>query len=190
MVFAEKNQTYMFHKVDLRAGEQKNPDHLKRNPFGVVPVLDDDGFVIYESRAIIRYLDAKLPGIALTPTEIHQRTRMDQFMDVEHSYFSGPALDLVRQLHWGPMRGETPDQTIVDAAKAKVELALDVIEAVLTDQPYLAGPAFSLADITWMPYIDYLFPSGLGKVITSRPHVDQWWRQVSSRSAWQKVIQP
>ena len=70
MTLHEKNCPYAFIPVDLGKGEHKQPEHLARQPFGVVPVLDHDGFVLYESRAIIRYLDAALVGEKLTPTDL------------------------------------------------------------------------------------------------------------------------
>src|SRR5262245_37977023 len=91
-VLAEKGHEAEFVLVDLLKGEQKQPDHLARQPFGVVPVLDDNGFRIYESRAIIRYLDEKLGGTSLTPTDMVGRALMNQWMSVEQSYLAPPAV--------------------------------------------------------------------------------------------------
>ena len=99
MTLHEKNCPYAFIPVDLGKGEHKQPEHLARQPFGVVPVLDHDGFVLYESRAIIRYLDAALVGEKLTPTDLKRFGEMEQWIGIEQSYFSGPAIQLIKQLY-------------------------------------------------------------------------------------------
>src|ERR1043166_1074933 len=83
---AEKNAPLDLVPVDLFSGEHKQPAHLARHPFGVVPVLDDDGFLLYESRAIVRYLDARFAGPSLVPAEPRDRARMDQWLSVDQSY--------------------------------------------------------------------------------------------------------
>src|SRR5690242_10292528 len=168
---AEKNHPAEFINVDLGKGEHKQPAHLARQPFGVVPVLEDDDFRMYESRAIIRYLDARLPGVALTPKDQRARGRMEQWISVEQSYFNGPAMRIIMQLHFGPMRGAAPDMAVVEQAKRDLQRPLDVIDQALAGTPYLAGEAFSLADISWMPYVEYLFSSKQGELITSRKNV-------------------
>ena len=184
---AEKGQEAEFVLVDLMKGEQKQPDYLARHPFGVVPVLEDDGFSLYESRAIIRYLDEKLPGIQLTPSDLKERARMNQFMSIEQSYLASPTVKIVFQLIFGKMQGKEPDMAIVEAARTEVQKPLDVADKTLAGQEYLAGSSLSLADIGWMPYVQYLFAAGQGSLVTDRPNVGAWWNRVSSRPSWKKV---
>src|SRR3954471_553461 len=89
---AEKGHEAEFVMVDIMKGEHKLPAHMERQPFGVVPAIDDDGFVLFESRAIMRYLDEKLPGTKLTPPEAQQRGTMEQWISVEQSYMSPKAM--------------------------------------------------------------------------------------------------
>src|SRR5690349_9913106 len=97
IVLAEKRADATLVSVDLLQGEHKGPAHLARHPFGVIPVLDDDGFVLFESRAILRYLDARLPGPSLTPSGLRDRARMDQWLSVDQSYVAPPIRSLVMQ---------------------------------------------------------------------------------------------
>lgn len=187
MTLHEKDCPYELITVDLRSGEHKQAAHLARQPFGVVPVIEDDGFWLYESRAIIRYLNAKLPGIALSPTESHAFGEMEQWINVEQNYFSSPAVSLIKQLYFAKLQRVAPDPVVIEAAQPVVEQVLDVAEKRLIQQPYFAGETFSLADITWMPYIDYLFPSGLGELISNRPGFKAWWERVSQRPTWAKI---
>lgn len=184
---AEKGHEAEFVLVDLMKGEQKQPAHLARHPFGVIPMLDDDGFTIYESRAIIRYLDEKLPGISLQPSDLQERARMNQVMSIEQSYLATPAVKLVYQLVIGKMQGKEPDMAVVQSAKAEVAKVLDVADKAMASREYLAGSSFSLADICWLPYIQYLFVAGEGSLVTDRPNVAAWWKRVSTRPTWQKI---
>jgi glutathione S-transferase len=179
LTFAEKQHTPDFHELDFSKQEQKSPAHLKRHPFGTTPVVeDDDGSCIYEARAIIRYLDRRLPGPSLTPAGARELGLMEQFIGVEQSYFTPNAM-LPFYATFRPI-----DHTALPAAKAATEKALDIADQALESRPFLAGDTFSLADIAWMPYVDIVFGTGHGDLITSRPHVDAWWKRVSARPSW------
>lgn len=186
-VLAEKGHTAEFVLVDLMKGEQKQPSHMARNPFGVVPVLEDDGFSLYESRAIIRYLDEKLGGTSLTPSDLHERARMNQWISIEQSYLSSPAVKILRQRVMNPMMGQTCDESAVTAAKNEVAKVLDIAEETLAKQEYLAGGSFSLADISFLPYVQYLFTAQCGDLVTERPSVSAWWGRVGKRPSWLKI---
>ncbi|KYF91714.1 glutathione S-transferase [Sorangium cellulosum] len=186
-VLAEKGHEAQVVVVDLMKGEHKQPDHLARHPFGVIPVLEDGDFSLYESRAIIRYLDQKLPGASLTPTELRARALMDQWLSVEQSYFSTPAIKILYQRVIMPMIGQQGDESIVEAAKGEVARTLDVVDKALGNQEYIAGSSYSLADISFMPYLQCLVASKVGELITDRQNVAAWWKRLSARPAWVKV---
>ncbi|WP_437774307.1 glutathione S-transferase family protein [Sorangium sp. So ce1097] len=186
-VLAEKGHEAQFVLVDLMKGEQKTPEYLARNPFGVIPVLEDEDFTLYESRAIMRYLDQKLPGAPLTPTELRARALMDQWISVEQSYLSTPAIKILFQRVIHPMRGQQSDESVVDASKGEIARALDVVDKAVAGQEYLAGSRFSLADISWMPYLGCLEISKVGELITDRPNVAAWWKRISARPSWVKA---
>ncbi|WP_437280175.1 glutathione S-transferase N-terminal domain-containing protein [Sorangium sp. So ce375] len=187
IVLAEKGSEAELVPVDLMKGEHKQPAYLARHPFGVIPVLDDDGFTVYESRAIMRYLDQRLGGAPLTPSDPKARAQMEQWISVEQSYFSPHVLTIIHQRLLGPMRGAQPDEAVVDQAKGEIAKAFDVVGKALAKQEYLAGEAFSLADVSWMPYVQYLFVTGTGDVVTSNDHVNAWWKRVSARPSWKRV---
>jgi len=184
---AEKGHEAEFVMVDLMKGEHKQPEHLARQPFGVVPAFEDDGFMLYESRAVIRYLDAKLSGPALTPKDPHALGLMEQWMSVEQSYFTPHAMKVVMQAMFAPMRGQTPDPKVIEEGLADAAKALDVLEKGLEGKEYLAGP-FSLADLDWAPYVEYFVAAGGKDVVEARPNVAAWWKRVSSRPSWQHAI--
>jgi len=112
---------------------------------------------------------------------------MDQWLSVEQSYLSAPAIKILLQRVVMPMQGKPCDESIVDASKAEVTRTLDVVEKAMAGREYLAGSSYSLADISWTPYLQCLIASKLGDLITDRPNVAAWWKRISERPAWVKV---
>ncbi len=187
-LLAEKGVSAEFVMVDIMKGAQKSDEHLARHPFGVVPAFeDDDGFVLYESRAILRYLDAKLEGAHLSPKSLQDRARMEQWISVEQSYFSPPAMKAILEVFFAPMKGTTPDADVIAKGKADAAKALDVIERALVGKEFLVGE-FSLADITYAPYLQYLFDTKAGDIIAERPNVSAWATRVLERASWRKAL--
>ncbi len=182
----EKGADYHFVHVDMKKGEHKAPEHLARQPFGLVPSIDHDGFALYESRAIIRYLDAALPGASLTPSDPKARAMMEQWMSVESSYFSPHALKAILNIFYTP-KGKEPDPAVTAAGLAGLVTALDTLEKALAGKEYLAG-SFSLADICYAPYLQYLADLGIASGVTDRPNVAAWWGRLSARPSWKKAI--
>lgn len=185
---AEKGQEAQFVLVDLAKGEQKQPEHLARQPFGVIPAFEDDGFMMYESRAIIRYLDRKLPGNPLTPADPKAYGLMEQYLSVEHSNFTPAAMKVIWERFFKPhMGGGAADEAKVQDGLKGVEKVFGIIDPVLGKQQYLAGDSFSLAEISWAPYMEYFALSGGTELINKHKNVAAWWGRVSSRPSWKKV---
>lgn len=189
ITLAEKAHHAALIDVDLFAGEHKQPPHLARHPFGLIPVLDDDGFVVYESRAIVRYLEVRLPGPRLVPATPRALARMEQSISVEQSYVSPEVRVLVRNLVVAPALGAAPDPDAIAAARSALDRALGVIDASLAagPGPFLAGADFSLADVCLMPYVGALPKLGAGNLVGARPHLASWWERVAARPSWRAI---
>jgi glutathione S-transferase len=187
MTLAEKEAEARLVLVMIPHGEQKRPEHLRVHPFGKVPVLDDDGFVLYEVRAITTYLDMKLAGPRLIPEAPRERARMDQWISVADSYFVPSAHALIVERLFRRFLGGEPDAAAIASGRAGIEPALDAIDRALATQPFLAGQSFSLADIHWMPYLEYLTRTGEGEPIERRANLRRWWARCSERPSWRRV---
>ncbi|HZU84612.1 MAG TPA: glutathione binding-like protein [Polyangiaceae bacterium] len=183
----EKGHKLELVVVDLAKGEHKSADHLSRQPFGQVPALDDGGFALYESRAIARYLDEVLSGPKLTPSDAKGRALMEQWLSVETSNFTPHAMKIVHQRLFNPMRGQPCDEAVVAEATKPTGRALDVIDRQLGKTRYLAGSQFTLADLTYVPYLEYLVASKAGDLVEARRNVARWWSELSARPAWKAV---
>ena len=187
-VLAEKNHPFEFVTVDIMKGQGQSPEHLARQPWGQVPVLEeDDGWQMIESRAIIRHLDATLPGTSLTPSNPRDRAKMDQWMSIEQSNFTPGVMKILGQLLFARWRGAEPEMSIVEDGRVAVRKSVAVIERELEGREYIAGSSFSLADIGFMPYIEYLFLCGEGSLISDHRNTASWWTRISERASWQKV---
>lgn len=187
MTLAEKGLEAELVLVMIPKGEQKTSAHVARHPFGKVPVLDDDGFVVYETRAVNAYLDRKKPPVSLSPTDPRDAARVDQWINVADSYFVPHAQALVVERLFRRYLGGEANAQVIETSRAAMQPALDVIDRFLESAPYLGGSAFSLADIHWMPYVEYLTRVGEGEPFAKRKNVDAWWRRVSARPTWAKV---
>jgi glutathione S-transferase len=187
MTLAEKGHEAELVVVALPKGEHKQPAHLERHPFGKVPVLDDDGFVLYEARAINAYLDKKLEGPRLVPAGAREAARLDQWTNVADAYFAPFAQPIVFETLFRKYFGGEPDKAAMAAGREGIGAALDAADAHLATSRYFAGDALSLADIHWLPTVEYLVRIGEGEPILRRRSLRAWWERASERPTWQKV---
>jgi glutathione S-transferase len=148
----EKGLEFERINVDLSKREQKNPEHLKVHPFGQVPALDDEGFILYDSTVINEYLEDEYPYPALMPKDSEGRARARLLEDFRDTHFNPYFVQLIQETR--KPEGERDAQRI-DHARAEILKALDRIENELNGKEYLVG-SFSLADIAFMSNIDLL----------------------------------
>jgi glutathione S-transferase len=189
----EKGARYRF--VPTAPGTLRSPEHLARHPFGRVPVLEHDGFVLYETQAILRYLDRVLPAPALTPADPRRVARMDQVMNVNDWYlFQGVANVIVFQRVVGPrIMGLTPDEAAIETAMPKARAAFEELARLLGDQPYFAGDSLSLADLLVAPQIGFFTEMPEWSVLGA-PHENlvAWQARMDARpsfshTTWERV---
>jgi glutathione S-transferase len=183
MTLNETKTPFDFVAIDFAKGEHKQSANLARQPFGQVPALDDDGFKMYESRAMARYIDAKAGG-PLTPKDLHGRARMEQWISVETENFAPNAMKFI---YHSVFKREQPPEVLTKAGAA-LDVAYATMDRQLAEGPYLAGETFSIADYCYAPYLEYLALSPAATKIDEHPHVKKWWAAVHERPAWRKTI--
>lgn len=138
-------------------GTMRSAQHLARHPFGRVPVLEHDGFSLYETQAILRYLERVLPKPALTPSDAKRLARMDQVMNINDWYlFHGVGNVIIFHRVIGPrLMGLSPDEAAIEAAMPKARTVFAELSRLLGEQPYFAGDALSLADLLVAPSVAF-----------------------------------
>ncbi|KAJ3572237.1 hypothetical protein NP233_g3218 [Leucocoprinus birnbaumii] len=188
-VLHEKQVPFEFVQVDLTKGEQKSQEYLAKQPFGQVPLLDDDGVVVYESRAICRYLEAKYPhqGTQLIPTELGKLALFERAFFTEISHFDAHAGAIFFEAIVKKLQGGEPDYNKVDDWSKALSAKLDVYDQILSKQKYLAGDELTLADLTHLPIGSVLLLSGGIDITQGRPNVARWFNELSARESWVKV---
>jgi glutathione S-transferase len=191
----EKGAQYRLAPV--APGTLKTEPHVSRHPFGRVPVLEHDGFLLYETQAILRYLDRVLPKPALTPADPKLAARMDQVMSVNDWYlFQGVGNVIGFERVIKPMfMGEKADETACADALPKAHQVFGELDRLLGDQPYFAGPEVSLADFHVAPQVDFLSNVPEWALLTKgKPNLTAWLARMNERSSlkattWERVAE-
>jgi glutathione S-transferase len=175
-------------------GQHKSPEHLARHPFGRVPAIEDDGFELYETQAIIRYVDAAYPGPSLTPSDPKAKALMDQAIGVIDCYFfadnSAKTLGFNRIV--APKLGFPVNEEAAQAAIPGTRHVLGVLGAMVKDRPYIAGETFTLADIHAGTQVDLLSSAPeVAEMIAGSP-LEPWLQRLRARpsfaaTTWEQV---
>ncbi|KDR68523.1 hypothetical protein GALMADRAFT_256753 [Galerina marginata CBS 339.88] len=187
-VLHEKQVPFELINIDFKSGELKSPEFLKYQPFGQVPYIDDDGFILYESRAICYYIAAKYPnqGTPLIPSELKANALFMQACSTETQAFNDYAEKAVAEVVFKKFHGITPDQEVFDKLIAGLSAKLDVYDKILSKQKYLAGDEITLADLYHLSY-GAMLPVAGSNVIETKPNVKRWFEDLTSRPSWQAV---
>ena len=166
-------------------GKTKDPFYLAMNPNSLVPTLEEeDGFTMWESNSIVRYLAAKHSNRTLEPADLRIRARAQMWMDWQLSVY-GPAITPV---FWGLIRTapEKRDTNAIAAGKEKTIGVAKIMDAQLGKTEYMAGDDFSYGDIP-VGIMTYRYM----QLIPERPatpNLDRWYAAISSRPAFKEQI--
>jgi glutathione S-transferase len=191
----EKAAAYRFAPV--APATLRSAAHLTIHPFGRVPVLEHGTFRLYETQAILRYLDRVLPGVALTPAEPRSAARMDQMMNVNDWYlFQGVGNVIAFQRIIAPrLMGRPGDEAAIEAALPRARAVFAELAAQLGADPYFAGPHVSLADLLLAPQLDFLQQTPEWESLAA-PHgnLRRWLDRMNERpslkaTTWTRVAQ-
>ncbi len=185
----EKDVPHELVEVAFLQGAHKQEPFLKRNPFGRVPAFEHDGFTLYETAAITRYVDRAFPGVKLQPADPRQAARMDQVIGIVDSYGYGSIMGkLVWQRVVTPMVGGTPDDGAVKEALPQIRLCLAEFERILGDAPWFGGEAVSLGDLHLAPIFAYMtMTPESAQLLRPQARLAAWWQRVSARDSMAKT---
>lgn len=182
LALEEKGVAYALNEVDILSGKGNAPEHLARQPWGKVPAFEHDGFGLFETFAITRYVDEAFPGPALQPADARTRARMTQICGIVDSYAYGA---MVQKVFWQevivPMQGGAPNAELIADGMKTAEKSLDVIEGLMGGD-LLCGSAVTLADLHLLPVVEYLRMTKPGAAaFAARPRLAAWWERMNAR---------
>ncbi|NIM27594.1 MAG: glutathione S-transferase family protein [Gammaproteobacteria bacterium] len=188
LAMEEKGVDYDLVEIDFIGGGMPE-EHLARHPFGKVPAFEHDGLMLYETSAIMRYVDEAFDGPSLQPSDVAGRARMTQVISVIDSYtYPRTISDLVIQRLVQPMLGGTADESIIEAAVPEVDKSMREFERMLGDHEYLVGSTLSLADLHLAPVFAYFVDTPESKaILESKPSLSAWWERIASRDSMTKT---
>jgi len=168
----------------LQFGVVNEPFYRKMNPNGRVPTIEDDGFVLWESNAIVRYLSAKHGAGTLWPDDLRQRADADHWMDWATSTLA-PAITPV---FWGLIRTppEKRDLKAIDEGAGKLGQAFEVLEQSLEGRDYVAGKPFTMGDIPLGAFVYRWYSLEVKR--PRLPRVEAYYRRLQERPAHKKHV--
>ncbi|WP_375460532.1 glutathione S-transferase family protein [uncultured Enterovirga sp.] len=176
-----------YERVDAGGafGIVNTPEYRRMNPNGLVPVLEEsDGFSLFESNAIIRYLVARHPGSTLLPADLRMRADAERWMDWQATTAT-PAL---RDVFWQLVRTkpEARDASVIAQSTGASAAMAHIIDARLADRPYLAGDSFSMGDIPLGCHVKRWLALPIER--PSLPNLEAWFARISERPGARVVM--
>jgi len=176
-----------YERIDIGGpfGKNREPAYLAMNPNGLVPTLEEeDGFLLWESNSIVRYLAAKHRSTILEPADLRTRALANKWMDWQLTV-AGPA---IFECFWGLIRTppEKRNHAAIEESKRKTTAAMSIVDRQLERTAYLAGDGFSYGDIP-VGIIAYRFR----QLVPDRPplpHFERWYAAISARKAFKEHI--
>lgn len=214
----EKGLEWTGHHVDLMTFENTKPEYLTLNPNGVVPTLVHDGQAVIESTVINEYLEDVFPERSLRPADPLECAAMRCWIKLEDETALPNTVTLTMQklikpqmrnhskaglnamveahpdkesaqLHRKIADEDIPSETLA-GAETKLDDLIDRMENQLQKTRWLAGQSYSLADITWLPFVDRMQALGLSGFLdpAKRPAVADWWNRCRGRDSYQAAV--
>jgi len=150
----EKNIPAELVEVDLFARAQFQPDYLARNPYGRVPTLEEDGLTLFESSAILEYLEARYPEPALLPPDRTGRALTAMHLKLCDLELAANAHKILLPKRFMPREKWKLD--VMEKARTRIERHLSILEKRLEGQSYLIGDRFGLVEVAAIPFLEFL----------------------------------
>ena len=171
-----------FERIDagMEHGVVGTPEYLALNPNARVPTIDDDGFVLWESNTIVRYLSLKYGLGTLCPDDIRRRAESDRWMD----WTTAQLAPTVREVFWGMVRTppEKRDMAFIEKNRAATAKALDIVEHLLGTRPFVDGDRLTMGDIPMGCYVHLWMSMPIER--PAHPNLAAWHKRLLERPAF------
>lgn len=186
VVWALNEMKVPYERIDAGGtfGIVNTPEYLAMNPNARVPTMDEDGFILWESNAIVRYLAAKHDLGGLCPSDPRQRADADRWMDWQQTTVGGA----ITPIFWNLVRTPEPqrDMAAVEAAKTTMAGLMKIMDDALSSRPYLAGDSFTMGDIPvaiavyrWVALVENR---------PSLPNLEAWYDRLCKREPFKTNV--
>jgi glutathione S-transferase len=170
---------YKWQLVNLREGEQKQEWFLKINPVGKVPAIDDDGFHLFESNSICRYLCDK-HNSALYPKDVKKRAAIDQWIDYSSLHIGANFIPVVYNRLFAPLRGIPVNEKAITDGLEFLKQYFPIIEKQLAQYKYIVSQEISLADVILLALLE---PAEMARIdLSTYPKLNAWRTELKKQS--------
>jgi glutathione S-transferase len=185
LTLEEKGAPYKL--AAMAPGTLKQEPHLSRHPFGRIPAFEHDGWMLYETRAIMRYVDAVVLGPRLQPKEPRAAARMEQVMNITDWYVMPQvSMPITANRVVKPRFNRPTDEDAVVNAIPTARICIAEIARLLDGHPWMAGDALSLADLLLAPHLSMfsLAPEG-SQILREHENLNAWLARIEARPSMQ-----
>jgi glutathione S-transferase len=176
----------------MAPGEHKTEAYLKKHPFGRVPLFEQGDFVLYETQAILRYIDDEFPVPPFEPKDHRAAARMNQIIGINDWYFFPKVAGvIVFQRIVGPvLLGTATDQAAIDAAMPPAQVCITELNRLLGTQPFFAGDSLSIADLMLAPHLDFFAETPEGRSLLAGTRLKAWLDRMNERPSMHATLRP
>ena len=175
-----------YQRIDagMQFGVNNTPEYRRMNPTGLVPTIEDDGFVLWESHSIVRYLAARHGAGSLWPTDVKARADTDRWMDWTHSF----SREFQRPVFWPLVRTppEKRDAKAIGEAVRKCGELLGIVDAALAGRKYLGGSPLTMGDIPLGCHVQLWMRLPIER--PRQPNLEAWFARLCERPAFRKIV--
>jgi glutathione S-transferase len=182
MALQEKGVDYELVPLDIFAAEGIPARYLELHPFGRIPAFDHDGFRLFETGAIARYVDEAFDGPALQPADARGRARMSQITGMLDAYgYRAMVWDVAVER----LEKTEPDEALIAGGLRQAETVLEVLTSLKTKGPWLLGDQLTLADLHAAPIIAYFLKVAEGRDLLARfAEIRDWFARIAGRPSF------
>ncbi|HKS58523.1 MAG TPA: glutathione S-transferase family protein [Steroidobacteraceae bacterium] len=189
LALEEKAVRYSLEEVEIFGPQGVPAAHLARQPFGRIPAFEHDGFVLYETDAITRYIDEAFAGARLQPQLLRARARMNQVIAIVDAYAYRPMI-------WGvfaarivaPEEGVAPNEMLVAESLTRSRTCCRALEQILGTSRYFTGGDVTLADLHALPILLYFSMTHEGReTLSAHPRLRAWLDATAARPSVQRT---
>ncbi|ESZ27746.1 glutathione S-transferase family protein [Mesorhizobium sp. L2C084A000] len=187
LVLAEKGIDYELVPVDVFAAEGVPAWYFEHHPFGRIPAFEHDGFRLFETSAIARYVEEAFDGPTLQPADARGRARMGQIIGMLDAYgYRAMVWDVAVER----LEKEAPDEALIASGLRQAETVLGVLTSLKAPGPWLLGDQLTLADLHAAPIIAYFLNVAEGQGLLARfADIQDWYARIAARPSFVRTEQ-
>ncbi|PHM74647.1 glutathione S-transferase family protein [Xenorhabdus kozodoii] len=180
----ELNVPYQQIDVGGKFGKLRDPEYLRMNPNAVIPCLQEDDFILWESNAIVRYIAAKFGKDSLYPADLRARASVEKWMDWVGCNLFPPIRQFLISFVRTP--ADQRDPKVIAQSLAEIEKLLKIVDETLSNQQYLSGDKLGMADIALAPLVYLWLNVEIAR--PSLPNLERWYQLLAERPAFKKIV--